>query len=340
MKTIGFVMMGAAVAAALNVSSAMAGDPLLSGKELLPSAYLDRMAAIRSGLLDLDNSDTARGLYSTLSNWPPDYKKLRVCFMAGSDAVNAAVAKVAGSWNTTAALSISFDFGKPAKPRRCKAGAKDSQVRVSYNQPGYWSLLGQESVTMARQEEASLNLEDFDKVADVSQLMQGEYKGVITHEFGHALGLMHEHQSPVASCVNEFNWKFIIKYLGGPPNNWDESKVKFNMAPLEGEDLMMTEFDVQSVMLYTFPAKFYLKGEQSSCYISQPNNDISEKDKFTVEYMYPVDAAARVKNAAAARAKFEALVAASAAKGTKAAGINYEKIFFTAPSEAGEGDDE
>ncbi len=170
--------------------------------------------------------------------------------------------------------------------------------------------------------------------------MEGEFKGVIIHEFGHALGLMHEHQSPVATCVNEFNWEFIIKYLGGPPNNWDEDKIRFNMAPWEGEDLMMTEFDRESVMLYTFPAEYYLKGDQSNCYIPHSNDDISEKDKFTVEYMYPADAAARVRNASAARAKFDALVQAAAARGTKTAGLNYEKIFFTVPGQAGLDDED
>ncbi len=51
-----------------------------------------------------------------------------------------------------------------------------------------------------------------------------EPHGIILHEFGHALGILHEHQSPVANCVNEYNWEFIVKYLSGPPNNWDERK--------------------------------------------------------------------------------------------------------------------
>ncbi len=121
--------------------------PAAERQGIAASVYLDRLAAIRNGLHELDSSDTARGLYSTLVNWPPEYTKLRVCFMGGSDAVNSAVAKVANTWNTTANLSLKFDFGKLEKPRRCKAGAKESQVRVSYDKPGYWSLLAQYSVT-------------------------------------------------------------------------------------------------------------------------------------------------------------------------------------------------
>ena len=45
-----------------------------------------RIAEGRSALLNLDNSDTAKGLYALSLQWPPSYAKLRVCFMGGKDA--------------------------------------------------------------------------------------------------------------------------------------------------------------------------------------------------------------------------------------------------------------
>lgn len=316
--------------AALMMAGVASAEPLLSGKEGLPAEYAKRLMAGMDGLNKMDSSDEAKGLYSKLVLWPPTYAKLRVCFMGGSDELNANVAEVAGSWNKVANISLKLDFGKKGKPRRCDPNGREAQVRVSYDKPGYWSQLGQNSIVYTAQDEASLNLEGFDKVADPAAVMSGELKGVILHEFGHAFGLMHEHQSPVATCANEFNWDFINKYLSGPPNNWNEETIKFNLAPFAGEDLMMTEFDAQSIMLYSFPAEYYLKGAESACYIGRSNTDVSQADVTTLEYMYSSDMAARVESFGQSKAKFEAIMTKAETSGTKSVGIDYMDAYFNA----------
>lgn len=323
--------MSATLALAAGAGSVRADemhDPLLSGKEMLPEKYVQRIMAGTKGLQSMDDSDQAKGLFSKLVVWPPSYSKLRVCFMGGTDKVNAAVARVASTWNEVADLSLKLDFGKMNQPRRCDPNGRESQIRVSYDQPGYWSQLGQNSMVYVAQEEASLNLEQFDKVPDARMLLQGELKGVILHEFGHAFGLLHEHQSPVATCANEFNWDFIVKYLSGPPNNWNQDTIRFNLAPYAGEDLMMTDFDRQSIMLYSFPAEYYTKGAQSSCYIGRSNTDISGADKATVEYMYSADVASRVKNFEQSKAQFAEMLKTAETAGKKAAGMDYMDAFF------------
>ncbi len=172
-----------------------------------------------------------------------------------------------------------------------------------------------------------MNLEGFDTV-DASILDQPEPHGIILHEFGHALGILHEHQSPVANCVNEYNWEFIVKYLSGPPNNWDEETIKFNMAPFGGEDLMMTDFDAKSVMIYSFPKEYFINADKSTCYLPGSNTEISATDRVTVNYMYPSDPAARVKNFEQSRAQFAEVMKKAEAAGTKAAGMDYEQAYF------------
>ena len=315
-----------ALSALLASGSSWAHDP--RGKGGPSPEIIKRIAEGNKALAGLDGSDTAKGIYSRMVQWPPTYAKVRVCFMGGEDANNAKVAEIASEWTKGDAMGLRLDFGKTGKPRRCDAnGQRESQIRVSYDQPGYWSVVGQASVVYLKQTEASLNLEGVGD-AKLEAFDVPDVRGTILHEFGHALGFLHEHQSPVSECANEFNWDYIVKYLGGPPNNWDEDTIKVNMAPQAGDDLMMTDFDPKSIMLYYFPAEFYLKGEKSSCYIVAPNDSISETDRGTIEYMYPVDQGERESNYAQSKAQFSAIQTKAEHAGTKAVNMDFMGAFF------------
>jgi hypothetical protein len=68
-----------------------------------------------------------------------------------------------------------------------------SQLRISFDfRSGSWSYVGMDNLKITDAEEATMNLGG---IWNTKQISANE-RGAILHEFGHALGLMHEHQSP------------------------------------------------------------------------------------------------------------------------------------------------
>jgi hypothetical protein len=202
----------ASVIAAAAASGAVAAEknPLLA-RDGLPEKYVKRIKQYQAALDKLDDSDQSKGVYRNSSLWGPNYPKLRVCFFEGSQELREVVANVAKEWMAED-NAIRLDFGKPGKRRTCQPeNGKEMQIRVSFSQDGYWSQVGQNSVVFVDQKEPSLNLGGFMNVAP-DQLSDYEI-GTIRHEFGHALGIEHEHQNPKGGCDNEYKWYQIYSYM-------------------------------------------------------------------------------------------------------------------------------
>jgi hypothetical protein len=133
----------------------------------------------------------------------------------------------------------------------------------------------------------------------------------VLHEFGHAMGLQHEHQTPNGGCESEFLWQDEAQYqptrdvyqqfvpdrngkrpglytvLGGPPNNWDRSIVDHNIRQFpDSRAFYATPFDSQSIMKYEFPAWQFVRGEASHCF-SRRNETLSSGDRTGIAAAYP-----------------------------------------------------
>ena len=159
---------------------------------------------------------------------------LRVRFMGGS-AAQQAVAKEQALWWTQFA-NLKFDFNN----------APDAEIRIAFNvNDGAWSYIGTDNRGIPN-DQPTMNL----------GFLNG---GTAAHEFGHAIGMAHEHQNPAGGI--EWNEDAVIRSLSGPPNNWNEATIRHNVLNKYSVDQIRgTTFDPDSIMLYFFPGSWVKSG--------------------------------------------------------------------------------
>jgi hypothetical protein len=252
--------------------------------EALPHHLQSRVQVQQAALFPSAEMNAARGVVNRLKAWPPEIRIVKVCFFGGTPQLRTRIINVANRWNV-AQSSVRLDFGGPAG-RICDL-QRQYHIRIGYAYSGYWSLVGQDSYLLASQGEQSLNIQHF----DVAPPPDPEFTRVVLHEIGHSLGFEHEHQHPRGTCEQEFNWPVIYKELAGPPNYWDKATVDFNLRVLLEDGLTLGPFDRHSIMLYTFPPRYYKDGTQSSCY-AEANDALSASDLVLLAQVYPADGAA------------------------------------------------
>jgi hypothetical protein len=183
---------------------------------------------------------------------------LHVRFMGGSAQQQAVAKTQAKWWSDHANLTFVFD------------NAPDADIRISFDaSDGAWSYIGTDAKGIPANE-ATMNLGFLDG-------------GTAAHEFGHAIGLAHEHQNPAGGI--QWNEPVVIQAMAGSPNFWTEAQTRHNiLRKYTADQLNGTAFDNDSVMLYFFPAEWTLNGVATT-----QNEVLSALDKQFIAgaKMYP-----------------------------------------------------
>lgn len=124
-----------------------------------------------------------------------------------------------------------------------------------------------------------------------SSFDQGGYPGygtTIIHEFGHALGMIHEHQTPFGNPI-QWNTNLIYQIFQGPPNNWSKDDIDFNIINrYNSTGLNGSSFDAFSIMKYPFPSNLLLNPSPDLISgIQKVNLTLSNCDMYWLSYNYP-----------------------------------------------------
>ncbi|GHH68700.1 hypothetical protein GCM10017673_18230 [Streptosporangium violaceochromogenes] len=159
---------------------------------------------------------------------------LHVRFMGGTQAQRKKVQKEALWWTECANLEFVFD------------DAPDAEIRVSFEPSGgAWSYVGTDCRAIPL-DQPTMNLGFLDD-------------GTAAHEFGHTIGLAHEHQNPRSGI--EWNTAQVMKDLSGPPNHWTPEQIRHNVLnKYTAAHIKGTDFDPHSIMLYFFPGSWVVGG--------------------------------------------------------------------------------
>lgn len=197
----------------------------------------------------------------THKKWLPG-RTLRVRFLGGEPAVQAKVAAIAQTWSQFA--NIHFAFGTDPQ----------AEIRVAFQPGGSWSNIGTDAKSIAP-DKATLNLGWL-----TAQTADAEYQRVVLHEFGHALGCIHEHQNPAGGI--QWN-KPVVYHDLATEQGWTPATIDHNLFERYAADqTQFSSFDRESIMLYPIRKTWTLDG-----FAVGWNRTLSAMDKAFIRTIYP-----------------------------------------------------
>ncbi|WP_367083347.1 M12 family metallopeptidase [Pseudomonas sp. HOU2] len=209
----------------------------------------------------LGNSRKKRALVHYSKTWP-SRSTLKIAFMDNPTPEHKKkIIAAAERWLPY--ISLKFEFVEGA----------EGHIRISTEGVGNSSFLGTDALEM---------------FPDTPTMWLGidpeheDFETVVTHEFGHALGAMHEHQHPKAQIPwnkeNVYNY-----YQNRPLHPLSPGQVDDNIfTPFNDADALYLPYDRKSIMHHPISNNLTLGN-----WANPINREISEKDKELMRLIYP-----------------------------------------------------
>jgi len=209
-----------------------------------------------------DSTGANRQALAKGSKWTSN-DPITVSFLDGDESLKQKVKQYAREWTGMgmANLTLAFDDA-----------THDTMVRVSFRFGGNWSLIGRDCLRRTNLELPTMNLEI------TSGTSEDMIRRRVLHEFGHVLGMIHEHQNPEAGI--EWQRDRVIADLFP---NWSVEDIERNvLTPAAAGETNSIAFDPESIMIYPIPAHWTKNG-----FSVDWNMQLSQKDKNFVKAQYP-----------------------------------------------------
>jgi hypothetical protein len=146
----------------------------------------------------------------------------------------------------------------------------DIRISDSAELKGHWSCVGTDALTVPA-DEPTLHID--------LTTREMPFHVAMLHEFGHALGLEHEHQHPEANI----DWNTPKVYEAFENAGHSKDTIYHNVfRTLERTDRQISPYDKKSIMHYNFPAELIWDGTDYPM-----NKKLSEKDISFISSIYP-----------------------------------------------------
>lgn len=198
----------------------------------------------------------------------PGKIRVGVAFLNGTTFQKDSVKKYASEWLVASgAGNVDFVFDDVSR----KHIRISFEVAPNFNQ----SLIGRQATMRTDPSAATMQLGDVREDVAVSRM-----QGVIRHEFGHALGMRHEHQHPDAGI--KWNKPNVLADLSA--YGWSNQKVQANIFDVLTRSYACRgapNYDAKSIMIYPISADWTLDG-----YSVAANTEIVAADLNCLHALY------------------------------------------------------